>query len=241
MGLNSLTQSELQESHQAQMLSLGNSIHKNALRIEDIGDYIPGSVMVQDLSSLTNTYMNRNGCDILRHSSEELQSLGPEYFSRFFPVDEMNLLKEELYHFAMEKDVSKIYSFFQQVKSDEESDYTWYYTTSRIYPSADQDGGIKMMHIAVPANTLSYVGRKLNNLVEDELFIRRNLRKFSLLSLREKEVFRLIVEGKSSVEIADGLFISIHTVNNHRKNIIHKLETTSLSHLIKFAITFCII
>ena len=241
MEIKSLNQLELEHSCQAQLLSLGNHIHQHTLRIEDIGDYIPGSVMVQDLSRMTNTYMNQTGCDILQHSSEELELLGPAYFSKFFPPEEINILKSELQHFAMEGDPGKIHSFFQRVRSDEQSDYKWYFTTSRLYPSDDVSEGLKMMHIAIPADTLSYSGRKLSNLVQDDALIRKNLHKFVLLSIREKEVIRLIVEGKSSAEIADCLFLSIHTVNNHRKNIIHKLDVTSLSQLIKFAVAFAII
>nr|WP_068891152.1 helix-turn-helix transcriptional regulator [Pedobacter panaciterrae] len=241
MGSNALTQSELKHSCQAQLLSLGNSINHNALRIEDIGNYIPGSVMVQDLSRMTNTYMNQTGCDILKHSSEELELLGPAYFSKFFPVEEITILKSELQNFAMENDAGRIHSFFQRVRPDNHSDYKWYFTTSRLYPSSDSGEGLKMMHIAIPADTLSYAGRKLSTLVQDDELIRKNLHKFVLLTLREKEVIRLIVEGKSSAEIANCLFLSIHTVNNHRKNIIHKLEVTSLSQLIKFAVAFAII
>ena len=48
MEIRSFTPSKLQESCQSQLLSLGNSLLKNTLTIEDIGDYIPGSVMVQE-------------------------------------------------------------------------------------------------------------------------------------------------------------------------------------------------
>jgi DNA-binding CsgD family transcriptional regulator len=43
------------------------------------------------------------------------------------------------------------------------------------------------------------------------------------LSIREKEVLRLIYEGLASKQIADKLFISVNTVNNHRQNVIQKL------------------
>jgi LuxR family transcriptional regulator len=241
MKLKFNAQQTLQQEYQTKILTIGNHLQKQILRIEDIGDYIPGSVMVQNLDTMTNSYMNQSGCDFLRHSSEELESLGPEYFSRFFPVEEMNILKHQLMHFALENDPGKIHSFFQRVRPNIESEFKWYFTTSRIYPSANPSEGLQMMHISVPADTLSYVGRKLDNLVKDDLIVRDNLHKFILLSIREKQIIRLIVEGKSSVEISDCLFISIHTVNNHRKNILHKLEINSLSKLIRFAVAFSII
>jgi DNA-binding NarL/FixJ family response regulator len=55
------------------------------------------------------------------------------------------------------------------------------------------------------------------------------------LSKQEKEIIKLIVQGKTSKEIADNLFISKTTVDTHRKNINRKLEITNSSSLIKFA------
>lgn len=43
-----------------------------------------------------------------------------------------------------------------------------------------------------------------------------------LFSPREKEVMKLIVEGNNSTKISKILFISVHTVNTHRKNILKK-------------------
>lgn len=45
-----------------------------------------------------------------------------------------------------------------------------------------------------------------------------------ILSDREKEILRLIDQGKMSKEIAQTLSISIHTVNRHRQNILEKLH-----------------
>ncbi len=47
--------------------------------------------------------------------------------------------------------------------------------------------------------------------------------KEGILSQREREVLRLIRQGKLSKEIADALFLSVNTVNRHRQNILHKL------------------
>lgn len=55
------------------------------------------------------------------------------------------------------------------------------------------------------------------------------------LSKQEKEIIKLIIQGKTSKEIADNLSISKTTVDTHRKNINRKLEITNSSSLIKFA------
>lgn len=55
------------------------------------------------------------------------------------------------------------------------------------------------------------------------------------LTPRERQILKLIAEGKTSREIAELLFISIHTVNNHRKNIKKKLKVRKNVDLIKHA------
>lgn len=44
-----------------------------------------------------------------------------------------------------------------------------------------------------------------------------------ILSEREKEILRCIRKGLSSKEIAITLYISVNTVNRHRRNILEKL------------------
>jgi DNA-binding NarL/FixJ family response regulator len=46
------------------------------------------------------------------------------------------------------------------------------------------------------------------------------------LSSRETEIIHLIAEGMTNKEIAEKLFLSIHTIKTHRKNIIKKLGFT---------------
>jgi len=59
---------------------------------------------------------------------------------------------------------------------------------------------------------------------------------YGKLSIREKEIFLLFAEGKSTREIAELLFISVKTVNTHKQNILEKLELKSNSDLIKYAL-----
>lgn len=55
------------------------------------------------------------------------------------------------------------------------------------------------------------------------------------LSKQEKKIISLLVNGLSSKEIGERLFISKNTVDTHRRNILRKLEIPSTSVLIKFA------
>lgn len=57
----------------------------------------------------------------------------------------------------------------------------------------------------------------------------------NILSKREIEVLRLIVVGKTSPEIAKELFISLNTVDTHRKNILSKCGVKNAAELSAFA------
>ena len=56
------------------------------------------------------------------------------------------------------------------------------------------------------------------------------------LTVRERQVLKLIGEGKSKKEIADLLYISIHTVEHHRENIMNKLNLKTTPDLVKYAV-----
>ncbi len=56
------------------------------------------------------------------------------------------------------------------------------------------------------------------------------------LTRREKEILQLIVDEKTNQEIADMLYISLHTVENHRFSLLKKLEVKNTAGLVKLAL-----
>lgn len=56
------------------------------------------------------------------------------------------------------------------------------------------------------------------------------------LTPRERQVVKLIAEGKSNREIADVLSISVHTVERHRANVMQKLRLRKTADLVKYAL-----
>lgn len=57
-----------------------------------------------------------------------------------------------------------------------------------------------------------------------------------LLSERENEIITLIAEGLTNSQIADQLFLSTHTVNTHRKNIMSKLGVKNTAGIVMYAV-----
>jgi DNA-binding NarL/FixJ family response regulator len=78
-----------------------------------------------------------------------------------------------------------------------------------------------------------------NSLVGDYLQHREPVEKkdpLQLLSQREREVLHWVVEGKTSAEIAEILFLSPKTVESYRSRMMRKLDMPDLPSLMKFAI-----
>lgn len=83
-----------------------------------------------------------------------------------------------------------------------------------------------------------YLSSKITDMVVNEYIkkISENESDLDLLSVREKEVLQLISEGKSTKEIAGLLYVSIKTIETHRKHLMEKLGLFTVADLTKFAI-----
>lgn len=70
------------------------------------------------------------------------------------------------------------------------------------------------------------------DLIQSEVFKKD---KAPLLTPREKEVLSLIAEGHTNPQIASKIFVSVLTVNSHRKNLLSKFEVSNTAALITAA------
>jgi len=55
----------------------------------------------------------------------------------------------------------------------------------------------------------------------------------SILSNREKEILKHVLAGESSSEIAEKLFLSVNTINTHRRNILKKTGCRSVLEILR--------
>ena len=62
------------------------------------------------------------------------------------------------------------------------------------------------------------------------------MRSHRKISSRETEILQLVAEGRSCKEIASALYVSVKTIETHRKQIMDKLNLQSIAELTKYAI-----
>jgi two-component system, NarL family, nitrate/nitrite response regulator NarL len=58
---------------------------------------------------------------------------------------------------------------------------------------------------------------------------------YGVLTKREVQVVKLIMQERTTQEIAEALFLSPDTVETHRRNIMHKLDVRNIAGLVKYA------
>lgn len=194
--------------------------------------------MIQDLAALEVVYMNKWGCEHINHSPEEINEMGEAYYDKFFLPEETKLIIPQTIEFCKRGDHSEIFSFFQQVRTGTKMEPKWHYTVCKFLRDDTLSNNPKIILISNPVSGMGYMVNKVNNLLDENVYITKNYKKFALLTKREKEVISLVADGKSTNDIADLLFISPHTVSTHRKNIANKLGITTFSELLKFAKAF---
>jgi DNA-binding CsgD family transcriptional regulator len=228
-------------------LSFKLKIQKRLLDIFQVGDYYyyifnPATVQFEFVSeNITSTF-----------KIDDINDFTVQYiFDNMHPDDMTRFIAYE----------QKVTDFFNNLPPDKtlkykvsydfrlrngEGNYEWIQHQATTIQSDDQGAVLRVLgihtiisHIKTsdqPAG-LSFIG------LEDEpSFYNVEVASYyssakEILSSREKEILKLIIDGKTSEEIALILFISKHTVNSHRKNILRKSNCKTNSELIVKAIT----
>lgn len=237
MNLLKSTQIEQVNTCQNQMHAIIRLIMQKKFQVNEIGDYVIGNVFVEGCKGVEDTYVKRSVSEIFNQNDQAVERLWLAYFEFFFPPEENIVIKPELFHALRQMEHRKVHLFFQRVRPQNRSDYKWYFSTSRLCLPEGENVSSILFRYAFELNK----SECCTSSNKEEDYTQKYCKRALLLSRREKDIIKLIVEGKSSCDISEILFLSKHTVNNHRKNIIRKLEINNLCQLTKFAILFNII
>ncbi len=94
------------------------------------------------------------------------------------------------------------------------------------------DEMIKAIHLVDQGQ--EYYSNQLKDLLLSHILTSEKT-SIAALTRREKEVLGLIADGNSNKAIASKLFVSIHTVDSHRKNLLAKFDAKNTAELVKKA------
>ena len=110
--------------------------------------------------------------------------------------------------------------------------------TGYILKNAGKEEMINAIQTVANGNTYfsSQVSAKLLEQIINPSSTKKNKPEGTPLTEREIEVLKLIVDEYSNPEIAEMLFISVRTVDTHRRNLLDKLGAKNTAGLVKYAI-----
>lgn len=215
-------------------------INTKIAALHQVAHEIPGVIIVHSIPGFRVEYMSEPGLRRLETTSDALQAMGMEYYSRYFNEEDAADYIPKIAAMVEKNDPDELVSFFQQVRRAPGEDWAWYFSATKILL---QHEGAPLLTIttAMPVDPLQHVTPKVNRLLDENTFSRNHQQLFESLTEREKEVLTLLARSHSAAEIADMLVISVHTVETHRKNLRKKLGITTGYELNRFASAFNLI
>lgn len=220
---------------QSHLHTLDRQFGNNLDMLMQVGDLLPGVVLVNDMRTMQNVYMNRTGRDFLHKTTEELRALGPGYFlSEVFCKDEIAWIAQHFGTVVARNDMDEVTGFYQKVRPNMRADWDHYYLSGKLLG----EGTGMCTYMGLATSQSSYDLHKIGLALEKESAAPAAFQQFSSLTKREKQVLGLIAIGLTNRQIGDRLFAAQYTIETHRKAINRKLGTKSLRDLILVANRF---
>ncbi|MEO6150896.1 MAG: helix-turn-helix transcriptional regulator [Mucilaginibacter sp.] len=213
-------------------------------KINDFAPYaeqMPGVVIIHQVGVFNVVYMTTNGLRQLGVTLQELREMGVEYYPRFFNIEDMEGFIPKMESLLTNNDPKEYFSFFQQVKINTKTDWTWHISSVRIFMQDEEGKPYLSITTAIPIDRMKHIEAKAERLLEENMFLKKHSKAFATLSKREQIILKLVAIGKSSPEIAQELFISSETVQTHRRNIKQKLGISTGYEFTEYARAFDLI
>lgn len=226
----------------SKVIPIAERIRKKIDLLKKMEPDIPSIVIVHDLRDTSVVYMSPRGLKILGISMKELIAMGPDYHARFFNMEFAEGHMPRILGLLERNNNDEIISYFQQVRSSPDKQWTWYLTCTKILMRDDDGRPLLIISNAVPMDADHYIeAGKAQRLLDENSFLRQNQHVFNALTKREKEILRLMATGLSSAQIAKKLHISEMTASTHRRNIKNKLNAQNNYDITRFALAFDLI
>jgi DNA-binding CsgD family transcriptional regulator len=220
---------------------------KQIVMLERLSEVQNSSVIVFDFHKLDYIFRRTTFSEELGHDSSKADELGFAYFVSLVHPDDFPVLLDTY---------MKAFSFIDQLPIEEKKDYKLintfrtkasdgtYHTMidQVIVLELDKQGNIWLIlgisDLLPSKHTIDKANRQFVNIKTKMLYLFNENKHFegkSILSAREIEVLGLVSKGFASKEIAERLYISVNTVNNHRQKILEKMNASNTAEAVAYA------
>ncbi len=203
------------------MKSKQNDINQVFHGLENV---LPGFFLILELDDFSIKYLSKNGRETIQKNLDETVRMSIDDIKKYLDPG----LSERMYAMMQQSVDEKMreFGFFFKARVSLDANFEWYHATLK----PDYNNNLIYTIIQPVSTNLDHINLILNKFL-DHGMTGMDGKKVQNLSEREKQVLKLAVQGHTSSDIGEMLYISKCTVDNHRKNIIKKLHIKSISEL----------
>ncbi len=220
---------------------LEQRIQNRIKEIDAIAKFMPGVIVIFRMPGFSLEYMSPSGLALLGISLKEFRNYTvTEYTEKYFNPEDAKDYTPKL-HAMLDENTDENVTFFQQVKLNNNQVWTWHLSTMKILLRDDEGLPLLVINMSFKIDPIQHVTQKVERILQENNFRKKNFHLFSQLTKREVEILKLMALGKSSLETANELFLALGTVETHRKKIRKKLNVNEYFELCQFAQAFDLI
>ena len=224
-------------------------LDKHISMLEKLNVIESSSISIFDLYKKDHIFLSRGFETQLGWNINDVETEGHQYIdSRVHPDDLIHLLESGIYYlklafFEVPKNEWKSYKVISDYRVRNSDNVYVRVIEQHVCLEFDKHGNVwldlSIMDLNPNQDVSAPFRSRLMNFKTGELFAYQpqnpSIEDQPQLSIREKEVLKLVARGFASKQIADQLFISVNTVNTHRQRIIEKLNVSNTAEAIHYA------
>ncbi len=192
---------------------------------ECIDKVVPGIFIVLDIHKFTVKYMGKKALEAINKNMQQALAMTTEEIKTLLHPG----LSEEIYEVLAQsvQNKNQEFAFFLKARYTCNNEYEWFHATFK----PDYDKGLIYTIIQPVSKNLEQIPDMLKRFLDHNFkYLHEDVAKNKLTN-KEKQVLSRVLLGQTSANIAADMNIAKNTVDNHRKNIIKKLQIKSLDEL----------
>lgn len=221
---------------------------KNYSFLKNIIDIMPCALYLLDYQTRTYLYVSEEVKNLIGHTSNDFLTKGHEWLLRQLHPQDLDQFKGEVFEdfvtyvnsLSREQIKSARFSVNYRIKHTD-GHYVQFLDQHIVIETDEENNPILILGICTDITVHKTDDKVIFTISEfdiengNKLISSKSFPRSVKFTEREKEIILLLQKGNSSKLIANHLYISQHTVNTHRKNLLQKYNFKNTSELLSYA------
>jgi DNA-binding CsgD family transcriptional regulator len=208
---------------------LENKLATDYHEFKMLAESFPGFVHLNDVETYNLLFADKGTEEYFGMTTQEIIDLDEDFLFIHFKPYFIQTIIPNILKLGKKNDFETVYGYYSQVRQTEFSEFDSFLGLTKNCKQLNC-----YISIEIPLNIFNDFEKDIDKLFEIKQRQNCFCQKLNLLTNREIEILNLIGTGKKRCEIADKLYISKHTFDNHRKHIRQKLQIKSAAELFNY-------